>query len=211
MKLTNLYPVDKHLQLLFERFDPVGDGHSKFEDFKHALTPFMNNELIWIIIINNCDLIKYSCHKIYKKLEITNSNSFFSFPALLGIIHSSLGCFLNSPLEVFKFLDTLFIHLLKNLLEFHFFFFYVILDLNYFTFRVWAFDYYLRLDAGLVENVFWRIYWFSFCYFCLFERSYCSFFGSGYRAVEFRLSEWWVSRDWRILGLFYWVIFFWIS
>jgi hypothetical protein len=46
MKQTNLYPVDKNLQLLFERFDPVGDGHSKFEDFKHALTPFMNNELI---------------------------------------------------------------------------------------------------------------------------------------------------------------------
>uniref|UniRef100_A0A7S3CLS2 EF-hand domain-containing protein n=1 Tax=Strombidium rassoulzadegani TaxID=1082188 RepID=A0A7S3CLS2_9SPIT len=44
IKKANLYPIEKNLILLFERFDKYGTGYVKFEDFVAAITPFMNNE-----------------------------------------------------------------------------------------------------------------------------------------------------------------------
>ena len=44
MKKANIYPIEKDLQLLFERFDKDGDRHVNYEEFVAAVTPFMNNE-----------------------------------------------------------------------------------------------------------------------------------------------------------------------
>lgn len=44
MKKANLYPIEKDLQLLYERFDKDGDKSVTFEEFVAAVTPFMNNE-----------------------------------------------------------------------------------------------------------------------------------------------------------------------
>ena len=41
MKKANLYPIEKDLQLLFERFDKDQDGVVKYEEFVTAVTPFM--------------------------------------------------------------------------------------------------------------------------------------------------------------------------
>lgn len=44
IKKANIYPVEKNLLLLFERFDKNKESYVKFEDFVAAVTPFMNNE-----------------------------------------------------------------------------------------------------------------------------------------------------------------------
>ena len=44
MKKANLYPIEKDLNLLYERFDKDGDKSVTFEEFVAAVTPFMNNE-----------------------------------------------------------------------------------------------------------------------------------------------------------------------
>jgi len=44
LKKLNLYPFEKDLGLLFERFDKDEDGSVDFEEFVAAITPFMNNE-----------------------------------------------------------------------------------------------------------------------------------------------------------------------
>jgi Ca2+-binding EF-hand superfamily protein len=41
MKNVNIYPVEKNLNLLFERFDKDEDGQCFYEDFVSAITPFM--------------------------------------------------------------------------------------------------------------------------------------------------------------------------
>ena len=46
IKKANLYPIEKDLSLLFERFDKDDDRHVTYEEFVAAVTPFMNNELI---------------------------------------------------------------------------------------------------------------------------------------------------------------------
>lgn len=38
-----MYPTDKYLDLLFERFDKDQDGAVSFEEFVAGITPFMNN------------------------------------------------------------------------------------------------------------------------------------------------------------------------
>ena len=45
MKKANLYPIEKDLVLLFERFDKDEDKHVSYEEFVAAVTPFMNNEM----------------------------------------------------------------------------------------------------------------------------------------------------------------------
>ena len=45
MKKTNLYPVEKNLALLFERFDKDGDRYIKFDEFVQGLTPFNSSDL----------------------------------------------------------------------------------------------------------------------------------------------------------------------
>jgi Ca2+-binding EF-hand superfamily protein len=45
MKKLNLYPVEKDLSLLFERFDKDEDTQVNYEEFVAAITPFMNNEM----------------------------------------------------------------------------------------------------------------------------------------------------------------------
>ena len=37
---ANIYPVDKNLLLMFERFNKNKDNFCKFEDFVNAVTPF---------------------------------------------------------------------------------------------------------------------------------------------------------------------------
>jgi len=44
IKKANLYPVDKNLLLLFERFDKSKANFVKYEDFVAAVTPFNTNE-----------------------------------------------------------------------------------------------------------------------------------------------------------------------
>lgn len=39
-----MYPVDKFLDLLFERFDKDHDGIINYEEFIAGITPFMNNQ-----------------------------------------------------------------------------------------------------------------------------------------------------------------------
>mgnify|MGYP003840232569 CR=1 FL=1 len=46
LKKLNLYPIEKDLSLLFERFDKDEDQVVDYEEFVAAITPFMNNELI---------------------------------------------------------------------------------------------------------------------------------------------------------------------
>ena len=46
IKKANIYPIEKNLGLLFERFDKSGSGYVSFEDFVSAITPFMTNEQI---------------------------------------------------------------------------------------------------------------------------------------------------------------------
>lgn len=46
IKTANLYPVEKNLILLFERFDKDGDKLVKYEEFVAGLTPFDVNEMI---------------------------------------------------------------------------------------------------------------------------------------------------------------------
>lgn len=44
IKKANLYPIERNLELLFERFDKSRRGAVSFEDFVAAMTPFMNQE-----------------------------------------------------------------------------------------------------------------------------------------------------------------------
>lgn len=44
IRKANLYPVEKNLALLFERFDKRRDNYVKFDEFVHALTPFSQQE-----------------------------------------------------------------------------------------------------------------------------------------------------------------------
>ena len=44
MKKLNIYPIEKDLLLLMERFDKNEDGFVDYEEFVAAITPFMNNE-----------------------------------------------------------------------------------------------------------------------------------------------------------------------
>ena len=44
MKKLNIYPIEKDLHLLIERFDKDEDGFVSYEEFVAAITPFMNNE-----------------------------------------------------------------------------------------------------------------------------------------------------------------------
>ena len=44
IKKANIYPVDKNLLLLFERFNKSKDNFVKYEEFVAAVTPFMNQE-----------------------------------------------------------------------------------------------------------------------------------------------------------------------
>ena len=46
VKKANLYPIEKNLGLLFERFDKDDDRAVTYEEFVAAVTPFMNSELI---------------------------------------------------------------------------------------------------------------------------------------------------------------------
>jgi Ca2+-binding EF-hand superfamily protein len=46
LKKLNLYPIEKDLVLLFERFDKDSKEGVDFEEFVAAITPFMNNEAI---------------------------------------------------------------------------------------------------------------------------------------------------------------------
>ena len=43
MKNVNMYPIDRYLDLLFERFDKDQDGVVSYEEFVAGITPFMNN------------------------------------------------------------------------------------------------------------------------------------------------------------------------
>ena len=45
IKKANIYPIEKDLGLLFERFDKNSNGHVNYEEFVAAVTPFMNNEM----------------------------------------------------------------------------------------------------------------------------------------------------------------------
>ena len=40
-----MYPIEKDLVLLFERFDKDDDQHVNYEEFVAAVTPFMSNEM----------------------------------------------------------------------------------------------------------------------------------------------------------------------
>lgn len=44
IKKANIYPVEKNLNLLFERFNKSKNNHVTYEEFVAAVTPFMNNE-----------------------------------------------------------------------------------------------------------------------------------------------------------------------
>lgn len=44
IKKANLYPIEKDLGLVFERFDNNEDRTVSYEEFVRAVTPFMNNE-----------------------------------------------------------------------------------------------------------------------------------------------------------------------
>lgn len=44
IKKANIYPIEKDLGLLFERFDKNGNRHVTYEEFVAAITPFMNND-----------------------------------------------------------------------------------------------------------------------------------------------------------------------
>jgi hypothetical protein len=44
IKKANIYPIEKDLALLFERFDKDETSHVKYEEFVAAITPFMNND-----------------------------------------------------------------------------------------------------------------------------------------------------------------------
>ena len=46
LKKLNLYPIEKDLGLLFERFDKDEDRQVDFEEFVAAITPFMNNDAL---------------------------------------------------------------------------------------------------------------------------------------------------------------------
>lgn len=46
IKKANLYPIEKNLNLLFERFDKDMDKHVKFEEFVAGITPFDVNEIL---------------------------------------------------------------------------------------------------------------------------------------------------------------------
>ena len=45
IKKANIYPIEKDLGLLFERFDKSENGTVNYEEFVAAVTPFMNNEM----------------------------------------------------------------------------------------------------------------------------------------------------------------------
>jgi Ca2+-binding EF-hand superfamily protein len=42
LKNCNIFPVERELQLLFERFDKDEDGIVSYHEFVAGLTPFMN-------------------------------------------------------------------------------------------------------------------------------------------------------------------------
>lgn len=42
LKDLNLYPIEKNLSLLFERFDKDEDGVISYDDFLNGITPFLN-------------------------------------------------------------------------------------------------------------------------------------------------------------------------
>ena len=44
IKKANIYPIEKDLSLLFERFDKAADNHVTYEEFIAAITPFLNND-----------------------------------------------------------------------------------------------------------------------------------------------------------------------
>ena len=46
IKKANIYPIEKDLNLLFERFDKNEDGHVAYEEFVAAVTPFMSSDQI---------------------------------------------------------------------------------------------------------------------------------------------------------------------
>ena len=43
LKQSNLYPVERELQLLFERFDKDEDGVIAYHEFVAGITPFQGN------------------------------------------------------------------------------------------------------------------------------------------------------------------------
>jgi Ca2+-binding EF-hand superfamily protein len=45
IKKANLYPIEKDLGLVYERFDTDEDRAVPYEEFVRAVTPFMNNEM----------------------------------------------------------------------------------------------------------------------------------------------------------------------
>jgi len=45
LKKLNLYPVEKDLSLVFERFDKDEDTMVSYEEFVAAITPFNTNEM----------------------------------------------------------------------------------------------------------------------------------------------------------------------
>ena len=45
IKKANLYPIEKDLALVYERFDKDEDRAVPYEEFVRAVTPFMNNEM----------------------------------------------------------------------------------------------------------------------------------------------------------------------
>jgi len=47
IKKANLYPIEKDLALVYERFDKDEDRAVPYEEFVRAVTPFMNNEMAW--------------------------------------------------------------------------------------------------------------------------------------------------------------------
>lgn len=46
MKKLNLYPIEKDLNLLFERLDKDEDNFVDYEEFVAGITPFMNLETV---------------------------------------------------------------------------------------------------------------------------------------------------------------------
>jgi Ca2+-binding EF-hand superfamily protein len=44
IKKANIYPIEKDLALLYERFDKDDDKHVTYEEFVAAITPFMNSD-----------------------------------------------------------------------------------------------------------------------------------------------------------------------
>lgn len=46
MKKLNLYPIEKDLSLLFERFDKNEDGYVNYEEFVASITPFNTSDAL---------------------------------------------------------------------------------------------------------------------------------------------------------------------